>query len=151
MATTGIIMEEQSDYIHTVEQSLLARLVTYPSDRAVIAMMLHREDFSSPVNGRLFAAILLYGLDDQSESLGLELARMFEYCGDQQAVHALIDLAMVDYQAPCQFSLVQLALEIHDASIYREDVRLYEEAIDRWIAEECERADCSNPDDEVEW
>lgn len=147
-------MEEQTDYIYTVEQALLAGLITgCASDRAVVSMMLSREDFYCEVNGRLYAAIQLYGLDDQAqEGLGLELARMFEYCGDRQAVHALVDLAMVDYPpSGCQLGLVKLALEIHDASIYRDDVRLHEQAIDRWIAEECERADCSNPDDEVEW
>lgn len=146
-------MEKPTDYIYTVEQALLARLIAYPSDRAVIALMLRREDFYSPINGRLYAAILLYGLDDQTEPLGLELARMFEYVGDLEALHALVDLAMVDYP-PCQLSLVQLALQIHDASAYREDIRLHEEAIDRWIAEECARKDhpCStDPEDEVPW
>jgi len=147
-------MEEQTDYIYTVEQALLAGLITgCASDRAVVSMMLSREDFCCEVNGRLFAAIQLYGLDDRmQDGLGLELARMFEYCGDQQAVHALVDIAMVDYPPyGCQFGLVNLALQVHDAAIYREDVRLHEEAIDRWITEEIERAECEGPEDEVPW
>jgi len=149
-------MEEQTDYIYTVEQTLLAGLITgCASDRAVIFMMLSREDFCCEVNGRLYAAIRLYGLDDQAQEglgLGLELARMFEYVGDEQAFQALIDLAMVDYPpCGCQLGLVKLSLQVHDAAVYRYDLRLHKRAVDRWIAEEIERAECEGPEDEVPW
>lgn len=146
-------MEEHNGFtnIYMVEQALLARMVTCPSDRAVVALMLRREDFSSPVNGRLYSAILLYGLHDQTHALGLELAQMLEYVGDFEALHALVDLATIVDMPSCQLSLVQHALTIHDFSSLREKVRLHDLAVDSWMAEEMERAECESPEDEVPW
>jgi hypothetical protein len=145
-------MEEQEQGFNhgfIAEQILLAHLITHPSDRWMPALLLTREDFS-PVHDRLYSAINLFGVGE-TMTLGTDLARMLEFAGDREALTALCELASVEDGPTNQLELVKLALIVHDEGLRRVNRRLHDEAVDRWIAKECEDLDYIPPDSEVEW
>ena len=147
----------KKEYENIVEEGLLAGILrqSQSGERkyiGLISTMLNREDFLSPINGRLFAAIKLWCTDEEADSLPSELHAMFRFCGDDAAAKAIVGLSCV----PCPDNLnelVLLGLHIRDQSAYRENLRLEAEARGIWVDEECERGNIPpvEPDDDVEW
>lgn len=139
-------IKEQFRASEKAEQSLLARLITHPDERSVVAALLDQQDLYCPAHRRLYSLImqmpanLLYPLD-------ASLLEVLHSRADDEGADLLLLLTWSP-RPESQAETVLLALHIHDQAVVRARDRVEELALRDWLEDpECTESPIAEDDD----